>query len=147
MFKKFTALYGTKRSSHHVHMSQPLILSQINPLHTLPSYFFKIHFNIICPFMHRSSKLSLSFSFVHQNPTCKSLLLHTCHMSCLTYHPRFYHPKNMYWAVQIVQLLNMQVSPALSTFSLLGPNMFLSTLFSNSSSLCSPLMWETKFNN
>jgi len=82
----------------------PHVRSQINPFHTLPSYFFKIHFNIICPFMHRSSKLSLSFSFVHQNPMC--------HMSCLTYQPWFYRPKNIYWVVEIVQLLIMQVSAA-----------------------------------
>jgi len=30
-----------------------LILSRMNPLHTLPNYFFKKHSNIIFPFMPR----------------------------------------------------------------------------------------------
>jgi hypothetical protein len=39
------------------------ILNQINSLHIIPSYFLKIHFNIILPFTHRSSKWCLSFWF------------------------------------------------------------------------------------
>jgi hypothetical protein len=43
-----------------------------------------------------------------------------------------------------ISLLSKFLQP-FSTFPLSGPNMFPSTLFSNSCSLCSPLMWETKF--
>jgi hypothetical protein len=50
------------------------ILSQINPVHTTPSCFPKIHSNIILPPTSRSSEWSLSFWLYHQNPICTPLL-------------------------------------------------------------------------
>jgi hypothetical protein len=58
------------------------ILSKINPVHTTPSYFYKIHFNIILPPMSRSSSWSRFFWLSHQNPVCIPLLPHTCHKPC-----------------------------------------------------------------
>jgi hypothetical protein len=46
--------------------------SQINSVHALLSYFFKIHFNIILANKTRSSKWSLFLRFLHQNPVCAS---------------------------------------------------------------------------
>jgi hypothetical protein len=40
-----------------------LILSQINPIHTIPSYLSKIHFNIVHPRMCRSSIRPLKWKF------------------------------------------------------------------------------------
>ena len=37
------------------------LLSQINPDHNFSSYFFNTRFNVICPFMSRSSKRPISF--------------------------------------------------------------------------------------
>jgi hypothetical protein len=45
-----------------------------------PSYFLKIHFNIILPFTPRFSKWSFSFRFPDQNPVYPPPLLHTRHM-------------------------------------------------------------------
>jgi hypothetical protein len=45
--------------------------------------------------------------------------------------PRFDYPNNILWSVQVIKLLIMQFSPASCHFFLLGPNILLSTLFSN----------------
>ena len=51
---------------HHVHNSPSYapVQSQINPVHALPSYFFKTYFNIVLTSMHRSSKWPLSWRFL-----------------------------------------------------------------------------------
>jgi hypothetical protein len=46
------------------------ILSQIDPIHTIPSYFSQINFNIVHPPTSWSSHSSLSFWISHQYPIC-----------------------------------------------------------------------------
>ena len=60
---------------YRIHKSPPLVpsLSQINPLHAVPSQSFKVHFNIILPPNLRSTKWCISFRFPHQNIVCISL--------------------------------------------------------------------------
>lgn len=50
---------------YRVNKTLPLapVLSRTNPLHSLPSYLFKISFNINLPSRPRSFKCSLSFTF------------------------------------------------------------------------------------
>jgi len=54
------------------------VVSQINPIHALPSYILKIHFNIILPSMPGFFKWSLSLRLPHQKPVRTSSLPHTC---------------------------------------------------------------------
>jgi hypothetical protein len=70
LFNNVPASYATPPFHNRVHNSRLLItiLSQINPFHTLPSYFFKIYINIILLSKPRSSKWSLSYSHPYQNP-------------------------------------------------------------------------------
>jgi hypothetical protein len=66
--QKIHILCNTK-VHHRVHKSPPLIpvLSQIDPVHTAPSCFSKIHFNIILLYIPGSSQWFLSFWISHQN--------------------------------------------------------------------------------
>lgn len=61
------------------------IISQINPFHALPYFFFQTHSNIILPSATRSSKWPLSFRFSYQKPP----LLHECHMLSPSHSPSY----------------------------------------------------------
>jgi hypothetical protein len=82
LLKKFLTFNRTWKVHCSVHNHQPHIpvLSQINPVHALPSSFCKLCVNIILPPKPRSSKWFLYCRFAHQNPVCISLLSHTYHM-------------------------------------------------------------------
>jgi len=80
------------------------ILSYVNPVHTPTSYFLKIHLNTILPSMPGSPKRSLYLRFLHQNPVHTSPLPHMCYMLCPSHSSQFYHPNNIWWAVQIINL-------------------------------------------
>ena len=67
-------------------------LNQLDPVHTLTSYFMKIHLNIIFPAMPGSFKWSLSLRFSHQNPAYASPL-NACCMPRPS-HSWFNHPNN-----------------------------------------------------
>jgi hypothetical protein len=60
------------------------VLSQINPVHALPSWCFNINFNIMFPSTSRSSKWSVSVRFTHLN--CKYISLMSHSATCLAQH-------------------------------------------------------------
>ena len=99
--KKFTTFYGG--SSQHSQQPATCFYPQTNPVHA-PSHFLKIHFNIILPFTSRYFKWFPSLRFPHQNPVCTSPV-------SPFYPPCFDPPNNIWWGVQIVNLLIMYSSP------------------------------------
>jgi len=95
--------------------------------------FLKIPFNII---LSPRTTCSLAFSSAHIIPLCPSPVFYTCHMSCSS-HSWFGQPNNIGWVLQIIKPLVISASHSPVMSSLLGPNIFHSTLFSNTLSLCS----------
>ena len=95
----------------HKHPPPVPILCQPNPVHVSTSHLLEIHPNIIHPSTHRSPQWSLSLPFPHQEPIRPPLLTHMRHMPDPSHSSRFYHPHNIGWGVQIIQLLVMQSPP------------------------------------
>jgi hypothetical protein len=77
---------------YHVHNSVSFvpIVNHIKSFEVLPSYFVKVHFNIILPSMQRSSKWSPAFRPSHQSPVCVSVFRHACYITS-SFQPRFYY--------------------------------------------------------
>jgi len=90
----------------------------MNPVHTLPPYFPKIHCNIFLP--SRPSNWSLPFRFSNQNIVFISHLPHACCMSRPSHPARFDRPNNIRCSVYLMKFLNMQSSPAFRHFPPLG---------------------------
>ena len=76
-------------------------------------------------------------SGLHPDPVCFPPLPHTCYMLRPYHSSRFDHPTNIWRGVQIVKLLICSILHSIVTSFVLGPNVFLSALFSNALSLCS----------
>ena len=110
-------------------------LRQHDPVHTPTSYFLMIHLNIILPSTSGFSKWFLSLRFPDQNPVYVSPLLirATCptHLIFLDFTTRtILGEQYRSFSSSLCSFLHSSV-----TSSLLGPNILLSTLFSNTLSL------------
>jgi hypothetical protein len=93
----------------------------------LPCYVVKIYFSFFLPSMPRSSKWSLSG---FPTETLYVRLPQICYMPCPSHPLWFVHANNIWWVhTRILKVPIMQFSPVSSC--LLGPTLFLSTLFSN----------------
>ena len=85
LVKEFPTIYGTRRlitnitTAHHLSLSRARSRQSTPPMH----YFRKMDSYVKLPSTPRSSKLSLSLRFPHQNPVCTTPLTQTFQMPCL----------------------------------------------------------------
>jgi hypothetical protein len=112
-------------------------LTQINPIHTVPSYLCKIHFNIMHPLTSWSSYWSLFFWLSQQSPIFIPTLPRVCYIPCPSHPLSLHYPSYIWRRVQVMKLI-MQFSPASYYFILIRPDILLDTLFSNIFNLRSP---------
>ena len=107
------------------------ILSQLDPIHTPTSHSPKIHLNIILPSTPGSPKWCFPLRFPHQNPVYASLLPpYALHAPPISFFSILFGEQ---YTSLISSLCSFLHSPV--TSSLLGPNILLNALFSNTHSL------------
>jgi len=93
---------------------------QFSPCPT--SQFLKTSFNIILPSTPGSTKRHVSLTFLHLKPEYASPILPTLYISRPLHSSQFYHPNNIGWAIQTINLLIMQQPSLTVTSSFLGSN-------------------------
>ena len=121
------------------------ILGQYNPVHIPTSHLLEIHPNIIRPSTPRSPEWSLSFRFPHQHPIHLHLPTHTRHTPSpfilLDFITRTILGEE--YRSFSSSLCDFFHSTVIS--SLLGPNILLNIMFSNTSASFPPAMSTAKF--
>jgi hypothetical protein len=122
LVKQCHRFYETQKYRYRNHTNPPLVpTNQTNSFHILRSHMFKIHLNIILQSIPRCSKWYLLFRFADKHFSFIYPRSHACYM------------------------------PSPPSSCLLGTNILLLVLFSNTSNLCFSLrvqdqFWTQKFN-
>ena len=134
-------ILGNPKFNYRIHkcLAPVPILSQLEPVHTSTPYFLQKHFNIILRSATGSPQWSLSLRFPQQDPIhpLSSPIRAKCpaHLILLDFiTPNKLGEEYRSLSSTLCNFLHFPVSS-----SLLDPNIFLSTLFSNTVSLLSSL--------
>jgi hypothetical protein len=109
-------------------------MSQLDPVHNPTWHFLKTHLNVILPSTPWSPMWSLSLRFPHQNPVYTSPLpiraTYPAHLILLDFITRIILDEDYKSLNSLCSFLHSPVGS-----SLLGPNILLNTVFSNTFSL------------
>jgi hypothetical protein len=90
LVKKFPTFYGTRRFITAFTKAPHLSLSWARSIQSMsPSYFLKIHLNIILPSTPGYSKWSVSIKYPPQRPSMHLSTPHTCYMPHSSHSSRF----------------------------------------------------------
>jgi hypothetical protein len=117
----------------NIHYRLDIILSKMNSAHTITSFLFKIHSNIILSSTPKCSNWSLPF----KNFVSILNFSHACYMHWPSHRPWHIEPNNVWWSSSHDGFVKLSVTSAL-----FGPKIPLSTSLSF---LAFSFMRETKF--
>ena len=136
LIKKFPAFYGTRRFITIFTSVRHLSLSWARSIQYIPPHPTSLRFILI---LSSHLRLGLPCGLFPSGFPTKTLYTplvspHTCYFPCPSY-SRFDHPHNIEWGVQIIKFLLRSFLHSTVISSLLGPNILLNTLFSNTLSL------------
>lgn len=144
LVENFSALYGTRIfvtmlwTIHHLFLHW----SQMNSVHTFPSYIFKSNFKITLLFVqvfHWSLHASLSKSCIlflrlpSQNPPWNSLLSHSWHI--LHWPPWIRNPNHICWGLKTLNFVSAAANIFLYMYGLICFSPRAHTLMQNASLL------------
>ena len=146
LVKKYPSIYRTRRwiaaftSTHHLFLSWAISIQAMSPPHLL-----KIHFNIILHYTPISSKRYICPWYPHPKPLC-TYSFRWCVLHVRPFRSSwFVHPINIRCEVQNTGFFLMLSFLVPCHPSLRSPNIFLSTILSNTLSVCSSLSMRVQF--
>lgn len=105
MVNKFPYFMEPNGSSQCLQQPTTCLYPEPDQSSPCPSSHFVTNFNIIMPSTLRSSEWPFCVRFPHQNRVRTSSLPATYRLSRSSHSPSFDHPDNIWWAVQIMEIL------------------------------------------